>query len=169
MSSHNTFRMISVNFAAHAHRYVADFAEKFIFILFIIITIPKIQNRIILNNLPIMFSRNLILVMFIITLLAEIYLLSKAIYISLLVLTLLAFYQLRFLVLLLSKGKLNQIVWQGLHLLVDLYAMAIDLILVCAFLVNYWVKTLRWAEALLVGLRWWDAGVAFSGTYLYDE
>lgn len=131
-----------------------------------IVTVPKIQNRIVLNYLPIMLWRDLVLMVLIVAFLAKIHLLSKTVNITLLVLTFLTLYNVCFLMLLLLKWKLDQVVRQSLCLLEYLQPMLVYLILLCLFFKQDRVKPLWGTECLGLWLCCGNARVTFSGANL---
>jgi hypothetical protein len=110
MHGHNPLRVITIDLTTHTHRHITNLTKQFILILLMIVTVSKIQNGIVLNDLPIMLRGDLVLVVFIVALLAEIHLLSKTVHITFLVLTFLAFDDICLLMLLLFEGKLDQVV-----------------------------------------------------------
>jgi hypothetical protein len=103
--------MIAINLTTYTHGDITDLTKKFVLVSFMMVTKAKIENGIILDNLPLMFGGNLILMMLIVTFLTEINLLREAINIALGILALLALDLLDLFMRLLFVRKLYQVVW----------------------------------------------------------
>jgi hypothetical protein len=119
VTRHDSFRMITINFATHTHGDIANFTEEFVFVLFVVVTKPKIQNWVVFDDFSVVFCGYLVFMVLVIAFFAKINFLSETINVSFLVLTFLALDQLGFFVLLLSEGKFDQVVRKCLHFFED--------------------------------------------------
>lgn len=161
---HDSFRMVTINFATHTHGDITDFTEEFVLVLFVVVTKPEIQNRVVFDDFSVVFCGYLVFVMLVIAFFAKINFLSETVNVSFLVLAFLALYQFGFLVLLLSEGKLDQVVRKCLHFFEDFQPVSIDFILTFAFLIDNRVKPFRRPKVLRLSLGRYHARIALSGT-----
>jgi hypothetical protein len=161
--------MITINFATHTHGDIANFTEEFVLVLFVVVTKSKIQNWVVFDDFSVVFCGYLVFVMLVIAFFAKINFLSETINVSFLVLAFLALNQLCFFVLLLSEGKLDQVVRKSLHFFEDFQPVSIDLILTIAFLIDNRVKTFRRPKVFRLSLRRYHARITLSGTNFNNE
>ena len=79
MTGHGTISMSTIYFTTNTHTLITLPTKQFIFVLPVILTVPKIQDWFLTQWLPIMLTRYLIFMMFKITILTKVSLFCHAV------------------------------------------------------------------------------------------